>query len=112
LLLTMPFLLRVALALGLTAQALAAAPVGNLFQVDFSQNTAGGCQYVGQANMQLILNDCSDLAARGQQLLADYANGVPEAGRLVDAFFFTGGHLTAAQVQQVRGESRAPARVL
>jgi hypothetical protein len=98
-----PFV-RASIVLGFAARALGAAPVGNLFQVDFTQNTAGGCQYVGQANMQLILNDCSDLAARGQTLMTDYANGVPEAGRLVDAFFHTGGHLTVAQVQQVRSE--------
>jgi hypothetical protein len=102
-------ILCVSASLGLAARVLGvAAPVGNLFQADFTQNNAGGCQYVGQANMQTVLNDCSDLAGRGQTLMTDYIGGVPEAIRLIDAFFHTGGHLNAAQAQQVQSKCHPP----
>jgi len=75
--------------LGLASHSLAqnARAVGTLFQVDFTTNAGGGCQYVGQAAMQNILQDSLDLLTVGTQLVTDYGNNVAEARRLLDSFF-------------------------
>ncbi|RYP69855.1 hypothetical protein DL771_005866 [Monosporascus sp. 5C6A] len=59
-----------------------------LFEVDFSTNARGGCQYVGEAAMDSYVADSLTLALSGVQLMDDYANGGnPEAERLVHALF-------------------------
>ena len=50
-------------------------------------NNLGGCAYVGQQNMQQILQDCLRLAEVGQALADDWKTRVPEARRLLDDFF-------------------------
>ncbi|RYP29130.1 hypothetical protein DL767_006900 [Monosporascus sp. MG133] len=59
-----------------------------LFEVDFSTNARGGCQYVGETAMDSYVADSLTLALSGVQLMNDYANGGnPEAERLVHALF-------------------------
>jgi len=90
--------------LGLASNSLAqnARAVGTLFQVDFTTNNEGGCQYVGQAFMQNILQDSLDLLRVGTQLVTDYNNNVAEARRLLDSFFRVANPpMTAAQLQTI-----------
>lgn len=93
------------LGLGSLSHAQNAQPVGTLFQVDFSTNLNGGCQYVGQTAMQNILQDSLDLLGVGNQLVIDYSNNVGEARRLLDSFFQVGSPpMTADQLQAMQSE--------
>lgn len=89
-----------------------AQPVGTLFQVDFTTNNGGGCQYVGQATMQNNLQDSLGLLTVGVQLVTDYGNNVGEARRLLDSFFQVASPpMTAAQLQAIGSkDSRSPRR--
>jgi hypothetical protein len=86
--------------------------VGTLFQVDFTTNDGGGCQYVGQATMQNVLQDSLGLLTVGVQLVTDYGNNVGEARRLLDSFFQVANPpMTAAQLQAIRSKySQSPRR--
>jgi hypothetical protein len=76
--------------------------VGTLFQVDFTTNNGGGCQYVGQTTMQNNLQDSLGLLGVGAQLVTDYNNNVGEARRLLDSFFqVENPPMTAAQLQAI-----------
>lgn len=78
--------------------------VGDLFNVDFTTNNQGGCSYVGQINMQNILQDSYDLSTIGIQLVSDYENNVAEARRLIDSFFqVQNPPMTAAQLEEISG---------
>jgi hypothetical protein len=93
--------------LGLAAHCIAqnARAVGTLFQVDFTTNNGGGCQYFGQANMQEVLQDSLDLLGIGVQLVTDYGNNVEEARRLLDSFFKQPkGNLNAQQLNAILSE--------
>ena len=80
--------------------------VGSLFSVDFTENTGGGCDYVGQATMQNILNDALNLGNMGLSLVTDYSNGIEPAMRLLDSYFESAtGHLTPTQLGQINCKS-------
>ncbi|KAI0002789.1 hypothetical protein F4779DRAFT_622089 [Xylariaceae sp. FL0662B] len=84
----MAILLRLFLALGLVAQVFAQMRAHELFDVDFSTNLLGGCQYVGEQNVNNMLVEALTLAERGIDALNDYADETrPEAKRLIDAWF-------------------------
>lgn len=79
------------------------ASVGDVFRIELSSNDAGGCGWMGQTAMDDIYSECITLAETGEKLVDDYDN-VPEAARLLDAFFNQGKtRLTQGQRTKIKG---------
>jgi hypothetical protein len=96
---------RISIFLGLAARCLAVKAVGDLFNVNFTTNDQGGCQYVGQTFMQNLVQDSYDLGRMGLQLVTDYSNNVAEARRLLDSFFqVQTPPMTASQLQAIHSK--------
>ncbi|RYO88203.1 hypothetical protein DL764_008762 [Monosporascus ibericus] len=83
-----------------------------LFEVDFSTNARGGCQYVGETAMDSYVADSLTLALSGVQLMNDYANGGnPEADRLVHALFKGSRRTDRTRVRRVTQDLIQPSSI-
>lgn len=73
---------------GLSAPDDPAKKAKDLFVVDFTTSNMGGCGYVGETEMDDILEECLKLAQAGLQALDEYASKA-DAKRLLSAYFTT-----------------------
>lgn len=81
-------LLRALLHWVFAATTIAPKDITDLFRVNLTSNENGGCKWVGESKLQLVLFDAHTLAVSGIRLMDDYLkDDQEEAKRLVKAFF-------------------------
>ena len=84
--------------------------VTELFNIDFSTDDNGGCNYIGEARMQQLINEVYQISYASMQLLTafestDQATATLQAQRLLGAFF-DGQHITVSERKAIRSRWR------